>query len=267
MSGACGGGATALEQAVILSHKGEDRRGIELLETDLRRHPESVADRRLLVRLYAEVGDLGAAERVAGALAERLPADSPVPWVELGHAFEIAHQYDQALVLYDKAAASAPRDKAGPREGGLRAAHWGEVELAAPRLEESLRRDSRDAEVWHALGLVRAKLGDFDGARVAYESGLRADPEALEDRLGLAMVALKQHRPADALVQYDNVLHERPRYGDGYLGRGWALICLGRYDEALASIDQARRLGADARAIALQEGLARSRAAAPPPAR
>jgi tetratricopeptide (TPR) repeat protein len=253
----CGSGPTAVQRAVVLSSKGQDRAGIQVLEADLKQHPGTLADLRLLVRLYGEVGDLGAAERTAGTLAARLPADSPTPWIELGHAFEIGHRYEEALAAYDKAASVAPSDSAGPRVGGMRAARWGEAELAEPRLEESLRRNARDEAVWHALGLVRLHLGDLDGAKTAYLSGLAADPAALEDRLGLATVALAEHRPAEALAQYDNVLQRRPSFGDGHLGRAWALIALGRYDDAKASLAEARRLGADARAIALQEALVR----------
>jgi tetratricopeptide (TPR) repeat protein len=219
------------------------------------KHPAALADRRLLVRLEAVTGDLDAAEREAGEIAAHLPSNSPIPWLELGHALEIVHRFDEALSLYDRAAAVAPQDPVGPRTGGLRAAHWGEVELAAPRLEEALRRDPRDSTVWHALGLVRLHLGDLDGARTAYESGLRADPHALENRVGLATVALKQKNAAEALEQYDRVLGERPAFAEGYLGRAWALIALGRFDEATSSLVEARRHGADPRAISLQESL------------
>ena len=157
--------------------------------------------------------------------------------------------------MYDRAAEVAPRDPAGPRTGGMRAARWGELELAAPRLEEALRRDSRAADVWHALGLVRLRLGDRAGAVKAYESGLIADPGALENRIGLATVALAERRPAEALRQYDAVLRARPGFADGYLGRAWALIALGHLDAARQSLDEARRRGGDARVIDRQTRL------------
>jgi Flp pilus assembly protein TadD len=175
-----------------------------------------------------------------------------VPWLELGHAMELAHRYDEALELYDRGAAVAPRDPAGPKTGGLRAARWGETALALPRLEEALRRNSRDAETWHALGLVRLHEGDLDGARVAYQSGLVADPGALENRIGLATIALRRGDAGGALVEYDRVLAERPRFSAGYLGRAWALVALGRLVEARAALEEGRRRGADARVVARQ---------------
>ncbi len=161
--------------------------------------------------------------------------------------------------MYDRAAEVAPSDPSGPRTGGLRAARWGEAELAAPRLEEALRRDPRAAAVWHALGLVRLHLRDLAGAEQAYESGLVASPSALENRIGLATLALKRGAPEQALQQYDRVLRERPSYAEGYLGRAWAQIALSRFDDAEASLDEARRHGADGAAINRQEALLRAR--------
>ena len=51
--------------------------------------------------------------------------------------------HEKALAMYDHASDVAPNDPRGPREGGMRAAHWGEVEWARPRLEETLGRDER----------------------------------------------------------------------------------------------------------------------------
>jgi Flp pilus assembly protein TadD len=171
---ACARSADPIEEAALLASKGQEHRAVAVLRSHLAEHPDRVPERRLLIRLLGSVGDLPTAEKEVSELAKRLPEGSPVPWIELGHVLELAHRYDEALAMYDRAAESAPTDAEGPRTGGLRAARWGESELAAPRLEEALRRDPRDAEVWHALGLVRAHIGDLDGARVAYQSGLSA---------------------------------------------------------------------------------------------
>jgi tetratricopeptide (TPR) repeat protein len=209
----------------------------------------------MLVRVLALTGNLGAAEAEARKLASQLGANDPVPFIELGHAYEIAHRYDEALQAYDRAAAVASRDPRGPREGGLRAARWGEAELALPRLEEALRRDTRDARVWHALGVVRLKLGDAAGAKVAYRSGLAANPAALENRIGLATVALATDDPKAALAEYDAIVAARPRFADAHLGRSWALLLLGRLDDAQAALDAGARLGADPRVVTRQREL------------
>ena len=240
---------------MLLADKGRDDEAIVILREHLSSHPDAVPERRLLIRLYAAKGDLGRARVEMQALARRLPADSPIPWLELGHALELVHHYDDALSMYDRAAAVAPRDPVGPRTGGLRAARWGEARWAEPRLREALRRDPRDSTVWHALGVVRLHLGDLDGAEQAYRQGLAVDSSALENRLGLATVALERGEPSAALAEYDVILRHRPRFADAEIGRAWVLLSLGRLGEAAAALDRAHQLGGDGNAIAAQRRL------------
>ncbi|MEO6602855.1 MAG: tetratricopeptide repeat protein [Polyangiaceae bacterium] len=239
-------------EARMLVAKGRSGEAASELEAYLKEHPEAVPERRLLIRVYATLGQLAQAQTQAEALARRLGPTSPVPWVELGFALELAHRYDEALDQYDRAAAVAPLEALGPVTGGLRAARWGEPELAEPRLVEGLRRDPRNAEAWHALGLVRARLGDLDGAALAYHSGLRADPLALEQHVGLATIALLRGDPAAALLEYDVIVSSRPKFADAHLGRSWALMKLGRLDDAQRALDRAQDLGASPRALNAQ---------------
>jgi tetratricopeptide (TPR) repeat protein len=241
-----------LNQARMLVDKGRPGEAASVLEARLRRAPQAIAERRLLIRVYASMGQMAHARAEAQALAQALGPGSPIPWIELGYALEFSHRYDEAIEQYDRAAQVAPRDPLGPITGGLRAARWGEAELAEPRLTEGLRRDARNAEAWHALGLVRARLGNLDGASSAYRSGLRADPRAVEDHIGLATVAILRGDPAAALSEYDAVVSARPNFADAELGRSWALMKLGRLDDAQQALARAEALGASLRALGAQ---------------
>jgi tetratricopeptide (TPR) repeat protein len=185
--------------------------------------------------------------------------------VELGHALELAHRYDEALDAYDRAAEVAPRDPLGPLTGGLRAARWGELGLAEPRLREAVRRDPKNPAAWHALGLVQLSQGDLTGAEQAYRAGLLADPAALENRIGLATLALRRGDLAGALVHYDAIVARRPNLADAQLGRSFALMGLGRFDDARRALDVAARLGASPRFIAAQRRELTRRTSAHPP--
>jgi len=239
---------TAQAQALVRQHQEED--AMALLRADLAAHPDDVPARRLLVRLLGVAGDLPGARRETEQLAAQLGPGDATPYIELGHAFELMHRYDEAMDAYDHAAVVAPSSPAGPREGGMRAARWGEVELARPRLEEAVLRGAKDAETWHALGLVRLHLGDFDAAAEAYRAGIAAAPAAPESWLGLASVAVARGDVAGALDAYDRVLALRPRFAAAHLGRAWALAKLGRRDEAARAVDQAESLGAPAKNVA-----------------
>jgi tetratricopeptide (TPR) repeat protein len=234
--------ATDRAQALVRAHR--EGEAAALLRERMRAKPDDLAARRLLVRVLAVAGDLTEARAEVVELARRMPENSPVAYIELGHALELTHHYDEALAAYDEAASVAPASPDGPREGGLRSAHWGEAEAARPRLEEAIRRGARDADTWHALGLVRLHLGDFDGAEDAYRAGAASDPARAESWLGLATVAVMRGDAQKALDAYDQVLARRPRFAAGELGRAWALEKLGRGRDALRALDHAEELGA-----------------------
>jgi Flp pilus assembly protein TadD len=263
---ACHLEAPAVDRATSLAQRGQTTDAIALLEEHVREQAPALAERRLLIRLYGAAGNVEAARVNAERLAELLPPDSPLPWLELGAAWELAHRYDDALAAYDQAASIAVTDATGPKRAGMRAARWGELELAEPRLREALRRDPHDAESWHALGVVCLGLGRLDAARQAYSAGLVANPGALENRLGLATVALRLNDPAGALAQYDLLLAARPKFTDALLGKSWSLILMGDYRSAEAALTQAERLGAHRQSIERQRVELRTRARPLPPA-
>jgi tetratricopeptide (TPR) repeat protein len=248
-----------LQRAASFAGRGRTAEAIATLQEALRDQPGLIEERRLLIRLHGSRGDLAAAVTESERLAEHLPPNDPAPWIELGHAYELAHRYAEALEAYDRAARVAPRSALAAKRGGLRAARWGELALAEPRLEEAVRRDPLDAEAWHALGLVRARLGKWDDARQAYRAGLAAHPEALENRIGLATVALRLEQPEAALKEYESLLAARPGFLDAMLGKSWSLILLGRWESAEAVLREADALGADPLVIARQRVSLRNR--------
>jgi Flp pilus assembly protein TadD len=119
-------------------------------------------------------------------------------------------------------------------------------------LSEALRRAPSDARTWHALGVVRLKLGDLPGAESAYREGATRDPRGLDNHIGLATLALVRDDPRAVLVEYEVVLTLSPDFADAKLGRAWALVRLGRFADAEQAIDDAARLGASSRTVEKQ---------------
>jgi cytochrome c-type biogenesis protein CcmH/NrfG len=234
---------TPIERAQQLVRLHREPEAVAMLRGHLAKHPEDIPARRLYVRVLAFSGDIDGAQREVAELEKRLPGD-PIPWIELGHAYEIAHRFDEALAAYDTAASTAPSSPVGPREGGMRAARWGEPEEATSRLEEAVRRGAKDAEVFHVLGLARLNLRDFEGAEEAYRQGLATDPASTENLLGLATVAVVKNDPTAALAAYDAIVARKPSHAAAHLGRAWSLAKLGRRPEAERALDRAAELGA-----------------------
>ncbi len=237
-------GLTPVEQALSLSRQERRSEAEEVLRKEIREHPDDVPARKLMIRFLGFDGDLGAAKAQVDELRAHVKEGDPSPEIELGHAYELAHRFEEALAQYDEAASIAPDSPAGPLEGGMRCARWGEVEEAKPRLEEAIKRGAHDAETYHALGVVRLHLKDIDGAEQAYRDGLRADPKHDENLIGLATVAIMRDDAKGALAAYDALAQKHPNYAAGQLGRAWALAKLGRKDEARAALDRAAELGA-----------------------
>ena len=233
-----------MDRAIELTRNHQEAEAIGVLRTYLDKHPDDLKARRLLIRVLAETGDLGEAKLQIDDLSRRMPTGDPTPNIELGHAYELAHKFEEALAAYDEAAKIAPNSPAGPHEGGMRAAHWGEVEVAEPRLAEAVRRGDREVDTFHALGLVRVHTGDLQGAEAAYRGGLAIDPNAGENWLGLATVAVVRGDGAGALAAYDAILARRPDFAAAALGRAWALGKLGRKIEAKKALDHALEIGA-----------------------
>jgi tetratricopeptide (TPR) repeat protein len=233
-----------VDRALSLSRQERRTEAERVLVQELAEHPDDIPARKLLIRFYGFDGDLGAAKAQVDELRARAKEGDPSPEIELGHAYELAHKFDEALEQYDAATTIAPNSPAGPLEGGMRTARWGEVELAKPRLEEAIKRGARDAETFHALGVVRLHLKDLDGAEQAYREGLRASPSHDENLIGLATVAIMRDDAKGALAAYDALVAKHPNYAAGHLGRAWALAKLGKKDEARAAIDRAEALGA-----------------------
>lgn len=233
-----------LQRALAYSHQHDEPKAIATLREHLAKHPDELPPRRLLIRLLAAAADVPGALREVDELARHTPKGDPSALLERGHVLELAHRFDEALDAYDRAAALAPTDLRGPREGGMRSAHWGEAEDALPRLEEAARRGAKDAEFWHALGAVRANLGDAGGASEAYRRVEQADPRRIEGKVGLATLALARHDHAAALVQYDALAQRRPRDSTFALARAYCLARLGRAAEAEEALRVAVELGA-----------------------
>ena len=246
---------TPVQRAMSLVRQHREEEAATVLRKQIAEHPDDLDARGMLVRVLAFEGDARGVETEAAEISKRAPPGDPRAWVELGHAKEIAHDFEGALAAYDQAASAAPSSPEGPREGGTRAARWGEVEEAAPRLGEAIRRGANDAETWHTLGLVRVHLKDLDGAWKAYRAGLASDPRSAECWLGLSTVAALRDDAKGALEAYDAILALRPKFAAGELGRAWALGKLGRKDDARGALDHAEEMGASPTSVAKQRAM------------
>jgi len=150
------------------------------------------------------------------ALAEyreslRTNADRSESWVargdleaRLGHAEEAEAAYDRAISL-DPSYLPAHVNLADL----LRV--LGRDDEGEEILRAALRRDRDDAAAHHALGLLRVRLGDREGALEHLERAAELRPGAARYRYVHAVALHDAGRPAEAIAQLESALADHPR--------------------------------------------------------
>jgi Flp pilus assembly protein TadD len=99
----------------------------------------------------------------------------------------------------------------------------------------------RDAEVARllAVGVAAHRIGDFEGARRAYESVLTLAPTDVDALNNLALVLLAQGDPARAEVLLRRAISLAPRNGGAWSNLGTVLRMRGRSSDAIGAFQYA----------------------------
>src|SRR5271170_7210606 len=84
-----------VDRALSLSRQERRSEAEEVLRVEIREHPDDIPARRLLVRLLGFDGDLGAARAQVEELRAHVPRGDASPEIELGHALELAHRFEE----------------------------------------------------------------------------------------------------------------------------------------------------------------------------
>jgi tetratricopeptide (TPR) repeat protein len=157
--------------------------------------------------------------------------------VDLGQFHQAAKLYQcllEHLLEHDaeRASAALGLGNALAQQGQLDEA------IAAWRYTTDLQPDRVDA--YRLQAEVLQKLGRWDEAIAAYTQVIACPPDWITHyQLGLCLG--QQQRWHDALLQFDQVLQLNPEVLVAHGDRGWALLHLGDWDEAIASFAVATR--------------------------
>jgi putative PEP-CTERM system TPR-repeat lipoprotein len=134
-------------------------------------------------------------------------------------------------------------DKAGLGEQLVMAAlAAGDIDQAAAELDKLRRQPTSDpAKLGNLLGLVRMGQLDLDGARVALEGALAADPTSIAARLNLAKVLAQQGRGADAEKLLLPLLDKDPANAPALSAIGGILLAQNQPDRLIALMEAGHR--------------------------
>jgi len=106
--------------------------------------------------------------------------------------------------------------------------------------ERALAGNPENFEVCNNLGNVYDFLERYDEAVEAFGHALELNPNYFDARFNLGNVRMHQERYAEAVMNYRMAMNIRPYHPGARINCALGLYRLGKYDEALAVLDQAR---------------------------
>lgn len=180
--------ATALgdEHAVTAARsameQGQLREAMVLLEDRLHRSPDDTAARRLLIRLYLDLGQGAGAEREIGRVRAANPpelsaAERADLRVQLGAAWLLQRAFARVLtdVVSEETDAAALKAELTAQRGEARLG-LGSLDAAEPLLREAQGLDPGNARAMFGLARLAYAKGDAEAALAQLQQVLDADP-------------------------------------------------------------------------------------------
>lgn len=195
------------------------------------RDPE--ADRATLRAIQAtlERGDVAAAVGQAeAALADGLK--HPMLFNLAAERLESEGRYEEALALLERGQALAPADLGLRQALGLCLFRLQRYAGALPHFDALIAAEPDFAPAHAARGAALDALGDFGAAEAAYRRALELQPENLLAIAGLASLASRAGRHAEARALAERVMQAEPGYPEAVIVLAKADLAEGRFAEA-----------------------------------
>ncbi len=122
----------------------------------------------------------------------------------------------------------------------------GKPDQALACYNQLLASSMDNADAWHNRGLLLARLGRFEEAEQSHRDYVRAHPGSMRARSDLADVLLALGRYADAVATMDWVLEDAPDEPTALVRKGIALSCLKAFSAAREGFARARSISPEA---------------------
>jgi len=156
-----------------------------------------------------------------------------------------SRQFEEALLLFDKAIDLCPENPAFLCNRGLALHDLGRLEEAIANFNRAIALQGNHAEAYYSRGAALQQLGQLHEAVVDYGRALALRPGYLEAYYNRGSAFRALDRWADSVADFEHVIALNPADVDAYLGKGLSLHKTGRLDDALRAYDQALALRSD----------------------
>jgi tetratricopeptide (TPR) repeat protein len=172
--------------------------------------------------------------------AVRLAPQDAASHVELGVGLAGVGRMQDALRCFERGVELDPNLVAAHLNLATLAAQLKFHERALKSLDAAIALQPQQADLYNNRGNALKELGRLPEALESYATALAIDPKNLETLHNRAVVRSLLGQYAEALRDYDELIarHDPPQAAD-LIGRGAALVALGRHEEALAPLDGA----------------------------
>jgi tetratricopeptide (TPR) repeat protein len=159
---------------------------------------------------------------------------------ELGMVYEANRLWGLAAEAFARAHALAPSEPLWIHHAALALHHAGDSELALIRLRAAspIIADSAPAE--HLLGVLELQDGSFEAALEAFDRTCALAPEACEGWVGRGEALLALGRAEEAALAFERGLSFAPEYDSAHYLLGLAYRELGRVEEARRQLARGR---------------------------
>ena len=183
-----------------------------------------------------------------------------LPWLYEGQIYNRLQKYDQAINVYEKALASNPQDPISWSEQAKILEETGEYQQAWTAINWAINLSPNDsfALTQKCAILNHLNQNEQPAPEGDYSKALESCDQALQkgndrwgefgsayawNQRGNALIGLGKY--SEALVSLEQALSLQPDYGDAWNNRGVVLWYLEKYSEALKSIERAISINGD----------------------
>lgn len=234
-----------IERIAALYRQGQMPQVTAEAEALLGQYPRSAFLHNILSAAWLTLGQPARAEE---ALRRALALDlrQPALYSNLGTALAALGRHEEAVEAYRSAIALDPRHATAQNNCGNSLKRLGRQDeaLSAYRAAVAIQPDYPDA--WNNLGLLLADLCRRDEARQAYDQVLRRAPDHAAAHNNLGNLLNDAGDLAGATACYEKALSIDPNYADAHYNLGNVLKRQGRVAEAQTSYERAQAGGARA---------------------
>ncbi|MBI2817375.1 MAG: tetratricopeptide repeat protein [Acidobacteria bacterium] len=241
----------SMELADLYAATGRWRNAIQEAEDAVARHPEDVAARKLLGRLYLRVLTPDRGQQPPEDIQDRaikqfeqLVARDPQDissYLILSQLYRAAGETAKAEATLKKAIDLQPDSAEANSNLALLYADLGDYRRAIDLLKK-VANDKADPQVWSTLAYAYEQIQNYKDAAAAYRKALERDSDNLTFRKGLGQNLLLSKQYEEALAQFQALVESNPRDVESYLRMSQAYRVQQKYDLAQQNLAKAIEL-------------------------